>query len=134
MWGREGAGDMMINALILLLAAGLMPLLLFYEKKGDRKGLLPTKTALSLLFIVAAAVQPHPDRAFYCWLLGGLTLSLFGDICLVFSSRKTFLLGLIFFLLGHVLYIFGFIHIAEAVGSAWIGALVIFIVGTNVYL
>lgn len=124
----------MVNTLIVLLAAGLMPLLLFYEKKEDRKGLLPTKTVLSSLFIVAAAVQPHPDMRFYYWLLGGLILCLGGDVCLVFPSEKTFLLGLIFFLLGHVLYIFGFIHIAQAGRLAWGGAVVIFVVGAGVYL
>jgi len=124
----------MISTLIVLLAAGLMPLLLFYEKKADRKGLLPTKTALSLLFIIAVAVQPHPNMRFYYWLLGGLILCLGGDVCLVFSSEKTFLVGLILFLLGHVLYIFGFIHIAQTGRLAWIGAVVIFIVGACVYL
>ncbi len=124
----------MINTLIVLLAAGLMPLLLFYEKKEDRKGLLPTKTALSLLFIVAVAAQPHPNKEFYHWLLGRLILCLGGDVCLVFSSEKTFLVGLIFFLLGHVLYIFGFIHIAQVGRWAWMGAAVIFVVGACVYL
>jgi uncharacterized membrane protein YhhN len=124
----------MINALIVLLAAALMPLLLFYEKKEARKGLLPIKTALSLLFIVAVAVQPHSDMKFYYWLLGGLVLCLCGDVCLVFPSEKTFLLGLIFFLLGHVFYIFGFIHIAQGGRWAWMGAAVIFGVGACVYL
>ena len=68
---------MTVNTRIVLLAAGLMPLLLFYEKKEDRKGLLPAKTALSMLFIVAIAVQPHSNREFYYWLLGGLSLCLF---------------------------------------------------------
>jgi len=123
-----------MNTLIILIAISLMLLLLFYEKKADRKGLLPTKTALSLLFIAAIAVQPHPNREFYYWLLGGLSLCLCGDVCLVFSSRKMFLAGLIFFLMGHVLYIFGFIHIAQAGRWTWIGAAVIFIVGVWVYL
>jgi uncharacterized membrane protein YhhN len=124
----------MMNTIIVLLAAGLMPLLLFYEKKEDRKGLLPTKTALSLLFIFAVAVQPHPNKAFYYWLFGGLIFCLGGDVCLVFSSKKMFLLGLIFFLVGHVLYIFGFIHIAQAGRWGWMGAAVIFIIGACVYL
>ena len=123
----------MVNALIVLLAAGLMFLLLFYERKEDRKGLLPTKTALSLLFIVAVLLQPHPDKGYFSWLLGGLILCLCGDVCLVFSSRKMFLAGLIFFLLGHVLYIFGFIHLAQAGSRVWAGAAVIFIVGAWVY-
>ncbi|MEW6672609.1 MAG: lysoplasmalogenase [Thermodesulfobacteriota bacterium] len=124
----------MINALIVLLAATLMPLLLFYEKKGNRKGLLPTKTALSLLFIVAVAVQPHPNRVFFYWLLGGLILCLGGDVCLVFTSRKTFLAGLFFFLMGHVLYIIAFIPIARFGPLGWTGAAVIFIIGACVYL
>jgi len=124
----------MFNVLIVLPAAVLLPLILFYESKEDRKGLLPAKTALSFLFVFAVVLQPHPDKGFYYWMLGGLSLCLGGDVCLVFSSRKMFLAGLIFFLLGHVLYIFGFIHIARTGRWLWAGAVVIFIVGARVYL
>lgn len=124
----------MINALIVLVATGLTPLLLYYEKKENRKGLLPVKTTMSLLFILAVVLQPHPHQVYFYWLLGGLILCLGGDVCLVFSSRKMFLTGLLFFLLGHVLYIFGFLQFAGTGLVVWSGAALIFLIGVGIYL
>ena len=42
----------------IILACILMPLLLYYESKEIPKGILPVKTAISLLFVIAALIQP----------------------------------------------------------------------------
>lgn len=126
--------EQMLSSIIIVLAIGLLPLLLFYEKKENRKRLLPTKSTLSFLFILAAVIQPHLSAGYYYYLLGGLILCLGGDVCLVFSDSKMFLTGLVFFLMGHVLYIFGFFHIAQIGRWTWTGAGVIFIIGAWIYL
>jgi uncharacterized membrane protein YhhN len=111
----------MLNTLIILLALILLPTLLWFEKKVDRKGMLPTKTALSLLFIVAALVQPHPTGRYYGLLLAGLIFCLGGDVFLALPQKKMFLLGLISFLIGHVFYVLAFISVAHMTGWVWIG-------------
>ena len=49
----------MTPALILIPAAFLLAGLLYFEKKAHLKGLLPTKTLMSALFVLCAAIQPR---------------------------------------------------------------------------
>ena len=111
----------MLNTLIIILALILLPTLLWFENKVDRRGMLPTKTALSLLFIVTALVQPHPIGRYYGLLLAGLIFCLGGDVFLALPQKKMFLLGLISFLIGHVFYVLAFLTIAHMTGWVWIG-------------
>jgi len=111
----------MLNLLIIILALILLPALLWFEKKVERRGMLPTKSALSLLFIVAALVQPHPIGRYYGLLLTGLIFCLGGDVFLALPQKSMFLLGLVSFLIGHVFYVFAFITVAHMTGWVWIG-------------
>ena len=52
----------MVNTLIIFLAISLLAGLLFFEKKGNQKGKLATKTILSCLIIFTALVQSRPTR------------------------------------------------------------------------
>jgi uncharacterized membrane protein YhhN len=123
----------MLNVLIIILAAIFLIGLLYFEKKGNRKGLLPTKTALSLLFIIAVLVQPHLVPRYYHLLLAGLIFCLIGDVCLALPQQKMFLLGLVSFLIGHIFYVFGFFSVTHA--SAWtvVGSVVVLLVSGTVY-
>jgi uncharacterized membrane protein YhhN len=103
----------MLNALIIAAAAVLMVGLLYAEKKGSLHGKLLTKPFLSALFICAAVFQPHPAARYYGLLLAGLTLCLGGDLFLALPGQKMFRVGLISFLLGHILYIFAFSRLAD---------------------
>jgi len=125
---------MMLNTLIIILAAALMGGLLYSEKKGSLRGKLLTKPALSLLFIVAAAVQPHPVARYYYLLLAGLILCLGGDVFLALPGQKMFRVGLVSFLLGHVLYIFAFFHLADVNALTWATAGGALITGIFIYL
>jgi uncharacterized membrane protein YhhN len=98
----------MMNVIIIVLGFILLLQLLYYEKKEDRKPLLVVKSALSLLFVVTALLQLHPVPAYYHYLLAGLIFCLIGDVCLALPQERAFRLGLVAFLVGHVLYIFGF--------------------------
>jgi len=103
----------MNNVLIIALAALLLAGLLYFEKKAKTTFVLPVKSVLSLLFILAVLIQPHPVSMYYHFLLAGMLFCLAGDVFLAFPGKKTFLFGLVSFLSGHVFYIFGFFYIAK---------------------
>ncbi len=122
----------MIIFLIPVLAAILLPLLLVHEKKEKSKPVLMTKTVLSLLFVITAAVQPHPISNYYLYLFVGLIFCLAGDVCLALP-KKFFKAGLAAFLLGHVFYIVGFTTLTRI--GQWFspGALFFFILSAVVF-
>jgi uncharacterized membrane protein YhhN len=97
-----------MNLILTVFGFILLLGLLYYEKKEDRKPLLIVKSVLSLLFVVTALIQPHPAPAYYHYLLAGLIFCLIGDVCLALPQEKAFRVGLVSFLVGHVLYIFAF--------------------------
>lgn len=124
----------MPNILIIALAIILMAGLLNFGKKDNRRGLVPTKTTLSLLFILAVVIQPHPFPSFYHFLLVGLIFCLGGDVFLALPQKRMFLLGLISFLIGHLLYVIAFFSAAEIGQWTWIGTLVAMVISGWVYL
>jgi len=113
--GREP----MLNILLIVLAVLLLVCLLYFEKNGNQKGKLPTKTILSCLFIVAALAQSHPIPGYFYLLLLGLIFCLGGDVFLALPQDRMFLLGLVSFLLGHVFYAVCFFYVADV--SLWTG-------------
>jgi len=123
----------MLNTMIIVLAAILLPGLLYYENRVNQKGLLLTKTVLSLLFVIAALVQPHPISMYYYCLLVGLTFCLGGDIFLALPQEMMFLFGLIFFLIGNIFYIFGFFYVARSSQWMWVGFLTMLVISVWVY-
>jgi len=124
----------MLNILIVVLAILLLAALLYFEKTGNQKGKLPTKTVLSCLFIFTALVQSHPLPGYYHLLLLGLIFCLGGDVFLALPQEKMFLLGLVSFLLGHVFYVICFFHVADISQWTWIGCLVGLLVSGLVFL
>ena len=123
----------MLNALIIVPALMLLAGLLYCEKQGDHKGVLPTKTLLSCLFIVTALLQPHPFCAYFYLLLMGLIFCLGGDIFLALPREKMFLCGLVSFLLGHVFYIIAFFAIAHLHHWTWIGLGICLVLSGAIY-
>jgi uncharacterized membrane protein YhhN len=71
------------------------------------------KSGLSLLFIITALLQLHPVPAYYHYLLLGLIFCLIGDVCLALPQKKAFMAGLVAFLVGHLLYVFGFSSLTQ---------------------
>ena len=107
----------------IILACILMPVLLYYESKEIPKGILPVKTAISLLFVLAALVQPRPVPPYFAWLLPGLIFCLGGDVLLALPQKKMFFLGLVSFLVGHVFYVICFFYTAPPTALVLWGAL-----------
>jgi len=123
----------MLNTIILIIAAGLLIALLYFEKQDDWKKKLPIKTALSCLFILTAIVQAHPLPGYYGVMLLGFVFCLGGDVFLALPQKKMFLLGLISFLTGHVFYVIAFVKLAGLNIFAVIGTLLTIAVSLVVY-
>jgi uncharacterized membrane protein YhhN len=124
----------MLNITIIVLAAILLPVLLHSENKENRKVLVPVKTGLSLLFVLTAVVQPHPILRYYLFILPGLVFCLCGDVLLALPQKKSFLFGLISFLLGHIFYIIGFFYIAQESPWTWVGSVIFLVISGWVYI
>jgi uncharacterized membrane protein YhhN len=119
----------MMNGLIIILGIILLFGTLYYEKKKNRIPHLITKSILSLLFVIAALLQPHSVPVYYHYLLIGLIFCLVGDVCLALPQKKAFMGGLVAFLVGHVLYIFSFSSLIPI--SHWFSSGLLIIVGLS---
>ena len=122
----------MTNVLIIILGIILLFGLLYYEKKKDRMPLLIVKSILSLLFVITALLQPHSVPAYYHYLFIGLIFCLIGDVCLALPQEKAFMVGLVSFLLGHVLYISAFLSLVQV--SHWFSPGVFIIFGISAFI
>lgn len=111
----------MPTTIVLAAAAPLLAALLRFEKAGNHRGVLAVKTPLSALFILAAALQPHPFPSFTQLMLAGLIFCLGGDVCLALPGARAFRLGLVSFLVGHLLYCAAFFSIAALNAWTWAG-------------
>lgn len=121
-FSRDIHSDLMLNTVIVLAAVVLLVGLLFFEKNGNQKGKLPTKTILSCLFILTALVQPHHFSEYFYILLIGLIFCLGGDVFLALPQQRMFLYGLVTFLLGHVCYVICFFYVADLNLWTWGGS------------
>lgn len=122
------------NVVIIVLAAILLPWFLFYEKGETHKGMVPTKLILSLLFIVAVNLQPHPIPGYFRFLLTGLIFCAGGDLFLALPQRSMFMSGLVSFLIGHVFYIAAFFYAAQLNVFTWTGTALAVIASGWVYV
>jgi len=103
----------MVNIALLAVAAALLAGLLAGERRESTSLKLIFKTPLSVLFVVAVLVQPHPLPFYYHLILAGLVCGLIGDVCLALKRRRSFTAGLVAFLLGHILYVVAFVCLTD---------------------
>lgn len=115
----------MVIGSVVGLALALLVGLIGAEKTEQPKRILAFKTPLSLLFIVAWALQPAQNPGFAAMILIALVFCLGGDVLLALGSHKTFLLGLVSFLLGHVMYAAAFFTVGQ-VGPAMAVGMILF--------
>lgn len=124
----------MLNLIIIICAIPLLGGLLYFEKKENRRSMLPVKTVLSLLFIVTAMVQPHPIQSYAVFVIIGLIFCLGGDVFLALPQERMFLLGLVSFLIGHVFYVAAFIGLAAWSQLGGIGSLITVVISIGVFV
>jgi uncharacterized membrane protein YhhN len=123
-----------MNILIVLLAAGLLAGLLYFEKRELFEPKLAVKSILSSLFIFTAVVQFHPILPFYRLLLIAMIFCLGGDVLLALRGKKMFLYGLVSFLLGHLFYAGAFFHTAGLNRWTLVGLAISLSAGGGVFL
>jgi uncharacterized membrane protein YhhN len=123
----------MHSLIIILSAICLLAGLLCFEKKGLRYGMLPTKTALSSLFIVTAWVQPHRVESYALLVMIGLICCLAGDVLLALPQDRMFTAGLFSFLSGHVFYGVSFLLMADLNRITLIAGIATLMAGIAVY-
>jgi uncharacterized membrane protein YhhN len=66
--------------------------------------LKPTSTVLVILVALLSLLSPQAKPWFTVWITVGLVLSLGGDVALMLRTERMFLIGLVLFLLAHVVY------------------------------
>lgn len=79
-----------------------LALLLAAEWFDSRAGVWLTKPVAAAGFLLAAYGAGALDSSYGRWVFAALVLCFFGDVLLIPDSSKTFLAGLVSFLLGHL--------------------------------
>jgi uncharacterized membrane protein YhhN len=103
------------------------------EFAGNQKQIFFLKPISTLLVIVVAVLSfltPGAQTSYTLWVLAGLWLSLGGDVALMFHSDRAFRIGLLLFLLAHIVYaiaftVFNGFHVQDLVTGAVLLALAI---------
>lgn len=96
----------------------------------------PLSTLLVIGVALLSLLTPQAQPSFTLWITLGLILSLGGDVALMFKSNRAFLIGLVLFLLAHIVYSVAFtvpngFHPGDLVTGA---VLLVLAVGIYLYL
>lgn len=103
---------------VLIAAAGISGLLTLLADRHERhhRAFYFLKP-LTTIFILGGAAAAHPvDVTYQQWILLALTLSLVGDIALMFEGDRWFLCGLGSFLLAHLAFVAAFLSGLQSPG------------------
>lgn len=124
----------MLRCILISVAAGLLPCLLWAESTGNNWLALGFKTPLSILFVITVLGQPKVLSKYFKFVLIGLIFGLVGDVCLALPGLTAFRVGLVAFLAGHILYILAFAILTRR--ADWINPVNILIIAISgcVYL
>jgi uncharacterized membrane protein YhhN len=114
-------------------AALLLASLLFFEYRKSRTTALLSKASLSILFVAVAALQHATTPAYYWTMLAGFVLCLGGDVLLAIPGEKTFLAGLVSFLLGHICYVLAFFGLASPGVFALVGLVIVIAIAAVIF-
>jgi uncharacterized membrane protein YhhN len=95
-----------VKVILIAVIAGAVASLLRATRAEDHEAVVVSKTLASLGFVSLGGLAWQSGNPVATWLVIGLVLCAFGDVLLIWE--RTFDLGLISFLLGHVGYIVAF--------------------------
>ncbi len=112
-------------------------LLVWSRLREDRQGELLWKPISSILFLVIALLSflaPTHRTWYTLWITAGLLLGLGGDMALMFRGKRPFLIGLVLFLLGHIVYTVVWI-VADGFHSLdWVSGAVLLVLAVMAYV
>jgi uncharacterized membrane protein YhhN len=103
-----------VKLILISVIVGAVSCLLRAVRVGDREAEVLSKTTASLIFVVLGAIAWLSGNPVATWLIVGLALCAAGDVLLIWD--RTFDLGLMSFLLGHVAYVAAFHTAAPITG------------------
>ena len=116
----------------LLIIAPLLLMVLLVATKFEKANLaLGAKSLLSALFVVTAVMLPSSHSHYSTLMVMGLASCFVGDIFLALGSKRTFLIGLGVFLVGHFWYLTAFFQVGQLglwTGIVALGALVLAVI------
>ncbi len=119
------------------LLAATVTLLVWSKLREDRQGELLWKPISSLLFVAIALLSllTPTNRLWYTiWITAGLLLGLGGDLALMWREKRPFLIGLVLFLLGHIVYTVLWTVADGFHTQDWISGVVLLILAALVYV
>lgn len=113
--------------------------LLVRAEFANNRGQIHIVKPISTLLVIAAALMSFAgasaDVGYTAGLTVGLVLCLVGDVMLMFpDNKRAFLIGLIFFLLGHVAYTITFALYTSFAGKDYITAGVLLVIGLALFI
>jgi len=123
-----------VHAIIIIGALFLLVGLLIFVKKESTKGILLTKPSLSVLFVIVALTGSSANPTYFYFVLAGLLFCVAGDVLLIFPAKKLFLVGLVSFLVGHILYSIAFFTMASIEILTWIIAALFLLISGAVFV
>jgi len=103
----------LLDVVLISVTAASVASLLGAIRSQDRTLEVVSKVAASASFVVLGVARWTPENSIGAWLIAGLVLCAAGDVLLL--GDRTFDVGLISFLLGHLAYVAGF-HTALPLG------------------
>ena len=106
-----------------LLSAAAVMCLVVCDQLSFIVGRFLFKPLAAAAFIWLAVSAGALQSTYGIWLLAGLALCACGDLLLMPESRRSFLAGLIAFLLGHIVYLLAFIQLGTSLTGAVLSAL-----------
>jgi len=95
-----------VKVILISMIAGALGSLLRGARVEDHEAVVVSKTLASIGFVVLGALGWQSGNPVATWLVIGLVLCAIGDVLLIWD--RTFDLGLVAFLLGHVAYVGAF--------------------------
>ncbi len=107
---------MKILLFVLVIAAFFMPVAVNKKLFPDLNG-IQTKMLCAFMYIlvgIAAMLNARGDVKYSLFLFGALIFGFLGDFFLSWKNEKYFLFGVLFFAIGHIIYITAFIFIGNS--------------------
>ena len=109
---------MLSTVVLASIMAGAVASLLRAIRVEDRTQEVFSKTAASITFVILGASRWSSGDIVGGWLVAGLAFCAFGDVLLL--GKRTFDVGLAAFLLGHALYVAGFLEALPIERWSWL--------------